>query len=33
VGHDEEQLTYEQVASEFERTAPAVAGPERPTPD
>jgi len=30
VGHDEEQLTYEQVASEFERTEPAVAGPERP---
>jgi hypothetical protein len=30
VGHDEEELTYEQVASEFERTAPAVSGPDRP---
>ena len=31
VGNDEEQLTYEQVASEFERSEPPLAGPE-PTP-
>jgi hypothetical protein len=28
VGHDEEQLTYEQVAEEFDRTEPAKAGPD-----
>jgi putative membrane protein len=28
VGNDDEQLTYEQVASEFERSAPAIADPE-----
>ena len=32
VGHDEEPLTYEQVASEFERTEPAIAGPDQGAP-